>query len=260
MRNVTDEYRGHMREVMLAKWQDPHYRWLVQEGRILAGQEEADGAQPPLPDLLSEPPPYPLPPDAERKLLRFLDAEWELYDGAGARHDAVLTEMDILVSTVVNARLGTADKVRTVWEARRPVEECLARIPASAALEREEVPWAAIEDLIDAACSIRHVQLATATKILHRKRPALIPIYDSVLEEYFRGDRFADYWRSARCGRSSGQRFVARLRPFRHQLRSALPGLRRLCRAAAANGTPISPVRTLEILIWIDNEPRGYYR
>lgn len=49
--------------------------------------------------------------------------------------------MDILLITMMNARLDSADKVKSVWQDRHKIEEALAEIPMDLPLESENVPW-----------------------------------------------------------------------------------------------------------------------
>jgi Family of unknown function (DUF6308) len=73
--------------------------------------------------------------------------------------------------------------------ARAPViSSALAKVPRSASLAAAEdaIPWRPLEELMRAMDGIPEVGLARQTEVLHKKRPALIPILDSVLETYLR--------------------------------------------------------------------------
>jgi len=63
--------------------------------------------------------------DADRKLSRFMGAEYELYDGIRVPEDSTLSLFDILLSIMMNSRLDTADKVRSIWKGKAPVEKTL---------------------------------------------------------------------------------------------------------------------------------------
>lgn len=195
-------------------------------------------------------------PDPSNKLLEFLRNEWELYDKVEVAHDSTLTLYDILLSVMMNSRLDTAAKVRSIWEKKASVETALARIPPGAALTDQDVPWDALSALTDAFCSIKFAGPAVATKILHKKRPALIPIVDSVVGEYLRRCREEPYPR----GTSAGWRVTKGIKVFREQLVRCLPDIERLCDVAASARMGVTPVRAFEILIWIQCEPNGYYR
>ena len=68
------------------------------------------------------------------------------------------------------------------------VEDALRRIPGDASLAGpgDEIPWDGLRDLYGAVGGISGVGLAKATKALHRKRPHLIPMLDSVVAGYLR--------------------------------------------------------------------------
>jgi hypothetical protein len=50
------------------------------------------------------------------------------------------------------------------------------------------IPWIPLTRLFDAFAGIRGVGFSKMTKALHRKRPALIPILDSVVQAYLSSD------------------------------------------------------------------------
>jgi len=79
--------------------------------------------------------------DADRKLTRFMKAEYELYDGVTVAEDSTLTLFDILLSIMMNSRLDTASKVQSIWKSKQAVEKALDRIPPDVSLEDELIPW-----------------------------------------------------------------------------------------------------------------------
>lgn len=185
-----------------------------------------------------------IPADAHDKLMQFLAHEWELYNGIPVAQDTCLYLYEILLSIMMNSRLDTAEKVRSIWTGRGPVEEVLARIPAEVSLEAPSVPWDELAALFDAFCQIKHAKWAVATKILHKKRPGLIPIYDSVLSEYFT----PLLTQQPKRGTSIGWKLVEHLKLFRTYLLECQPEIEGLCKAASASGWPITPVRAFESL------------
>jgi hypothetical protein len=197
-----------------------------------------------------------LPPDAEQKLVRMLSHEWELYDGVAVPRDDTLRLDEILLSIMMNSRLDTAEKVRSIWNGRQAAENALAKVPREASLCDQCVDWDSLADLLQAFCAIKWAGWAVATKILHKKRPALVPIYDSVMIQYYK-DREKP---PIRWGTPNGQKLVRELQVFRQDLLECQDRIAELCATAAANGWPVTPVRALEAIIWIENEPMGYYR
>ena len=71
--------------------------------------------------------------------------------------------------------------------ARRDLEinHALSQIPARASLtdSSETIPWSAVKDLVAASVG-PGMGLSRATKILHKKRPALIPVIDEPIVRY----------------------------------------------------------------------------
>jgi hypothetical protein len=193
------------------------------------------------------------------KLLRFLQAEWELYDGIPIARDDSIQLFDILLSIMMNSRLDTAEKVRAIWNdrtKRAAAERALGRIPPQACLLDDQVPWHDLAELFNSFCTIHYSGPAVGTKILHKKRPALVPIIDSVMSGYFGCCQATIPPNSAPVG----ERLVANMQCFREQLLGSRPEIDSLCAVAEAQGYAITPVRALEILIWIEREPNGYYR
>ncbi len=175
-----------------------------------------------------------------------------------ARDDNIAL-FDILLSIMMNSRLGSAEKIRTVWNDREHMtaaERMLGQIAPAASLLDEVVPWNHLADLFNSFCAIRGVGPAVATKILHKKRPALIPIIDSVMIGYFKAEKMQTLPDSSPIG----NRIVVNLRFLREQLMSCREAIESLCEQAASAHYACTPLRVLEVLIWIEREPIGYYR
>lgn len=51
---------------------------------------------------------------ADTKLQRFLEKEYELYDGYQSTEHSTISLIDILISIMMNSRLDTAEKVRSI--------------------------------------------------------------------------------------------------------------------------------------------------
>jgi hypothetical protein len=81
------------------------------------------------------------------------------------------------------------------------------------------------------------------TKTLHPKRPALIPMLDSVVQAYLA---------AADSGGSEpfGERATALVRSYKGDLDRNGGALRRLRRELAGRGYQLTEVRILDILIW----------
>lgn len=187
-------------------------------------------------------------------LMRFLKNEWQIYDGQPNAQDSTLSLFDILISVSMNSRLDTADKVRSVWEGRHAVEEALKGVPVDIALVDKDVPWNELQTLFKVFCDIPYAKEAVASKILHRKRPSLIPIIDSVIGKYL------NEVRGHPAPGCISERIIDQIKVFRSVLMEFLPQVSKLSAFASDQGYPISRVRTLEILIWVSSERNEYYR
>ncbi len=192
----------------------------------------------------------------EKKLLAFLRSEWLLYDGQPVSQDSQLELFDILVSIMTNSRLDTARKVWSVWNGRTEIEDALSEVPADIALTDPEIPWEKLGRLFDVFCGIKYAKEAVTTKVLHKKRPDLIPILDSVTCKHLHDCAGNPVPRGA----SRGVYLVEYMKRFREQLLGCLPQITDLCGLAASLGMPITRIRALEILMWVELEPSGRYR
>jgi hypothetical protein len=105
------------------------------------------------------------------------------------------------------------------------------------------IPWSALTGLFEAFSDIRGIGLSKVTKTLHPKRPALIPMLDSVVQAYLDA---ADLGGSD----SFGERATALVRSYKGDLDRNRGTLRGLQRTLAGRGFELTEVRILDILIW----------
>jgi hypothetical protein len=131
--------------------------------------------------------------------------------------------------------------------ARAPaIGAALTRIPPKATLMAadQEVPWQGLQALLLAAAGITEVGLPRATKVLHKKRPALIPILDSVVEQYLR-----EVEKLPRRGE-----FVADgldlIRGYKRELDANAEALRALRAELQTRGVSLTECRLLDLLLW----------
>jgi hypothetical protein len=190
------------------------------------------------------------------KVRRFCDGEYALYDAVEVARDSTLTVHDILLSVAVNSGVD-AKALNSIWHGRRRLEQHLALIEPELDLADADaqIPWDTIARMFEEFDHIRHAKLAVGSKILHKKRPALIPMMDEVVRRYYESAH-PDFRWSWKCGPLAGQL----MRHFREDLLAARSHLEVLASSLAAEGHRLTPVRLLEMLIWTEKEPRGYYR
>ena len=105
------------------------------------------------------------------------------------------------------------------------------------------MPWAPLGRLFDGFADIRGVGLSKVTKTLHPKRPALIPMLDSVVQRHFHGDDIG-------AGAPFGERALALVRGYRRDVDRNRTALRTVRHELARRGYAVSEVRILDLLIW----------
>ena len=103
------------------------------------------------------------------------------------------------------------------------------------------IPWAALTRLFDGFADLRGVGFSKMTKALHRKRPALIPILDSVVQAYLTIDDQPD---------SFAEHAIALVRAYTLDVDRNRLALRSIRRELAVRGHELTEVRILDILIW----------
>src|SRR2546430_12723576 len=138
---------------------------------------------------------------------------------------ASFDESDLRLANRGGARISAAE-IAAILERRGEIERALSkiRIEASLADATSSIPWIPLRQLFDAFADIRGVGFSKMTKALHRKRPALIPMLDSVVQAYPTMDDCA-----AGSSGTVGARATAPLPSYKGDLDrdpSALPELR----------------------------------
>jgi len=174
--------------------------------------------------------------------LAFLDAYG--VDAGDPSSSMTFGEPDLRRANGGGARISAVE-IAAILERRRPIERALRAIPPDASLAEaaNRVPWEALGQLFAAFANIRGVGLSKTTKSLHAKRPALIPMLDSVVQKHLA---------SADPGREApfAERALALVRGYRADLdrnRTALDAVR--CELSG-RGLPLTAVRILDLLIW----------
>jgi uncharacterized protein DUF6308 len=139
------------------------------------------------------------------------------------------------------ARISAAEQA-AVLARRRRIEAALRELPPGASLTAPTVPWPALTRLFAAFGEIRGLGFAKMTKALHGKRPALIPILDSVVQAYLAGDDPSPP--------GFGEQATALVRSYKEDLDRNRAALREVKAALAKSGYALSEVRILDLLIW----------
>jgi hypothetical protein len=119
------------------------------------------------------------------------------------------------------------------------------RRDASLADATSSIPWIPLTLLFDALADIRGVGFSKMTKALHRKRPALIPTLDNVVQAYLTRDD-----PGTRSSGSFGERATALVRSYKRDLDRNRSVLHELQRELASREYRLTEVRILDLLIW----------
>jgi hypothetical protein len=180
-----------------------------------------------------------------RLALEFLEA-YSGYEGGDDSAPFSFDESDLRRANRGGARISAAE-IGAILERRGQIERALRRIPpdASLAVATSSIPWIPLTRLFDAFADIRGVGFSKMTKALHRKRPALIPMLDSVVQSYLATDD-----PETRAEGSFGVRAVALVRSYKRDLDRNRSALLEIQRELASRGHRLTEVRILDLVIW----------
>ena len=174
-------------------------------------------------------------------VLGFL-ARWRM-DLSMPAQPASFGEPDLRLANRGGARISAA-QIATILERRDQIERALSAIAPGTSLSGEEnpVPWLPLRQLFDAFAGVPGVGFAKMTKALYPKRPALIPMLDSIVQKYLADD---DPGTQA----PFGQRALALVRGYKRDLDRNLTAVRAVRQELTGRGYDITDVRILDLLI-----------
>ena len=200
--------------------------------------------------------------DAASRLLRFCAEEYIYYDGLPTSDPNRVEPLDVLAAVSVNGFYGAhAALVRDVHRGLDTAcHPLLAAIPAAADLADYGPGLEVVRALLDAAVRVPRVLVPVATKVLHRKRPNLVPMLDNVVLAHYLGTTPDRLPAATQVKEKAADIAVEALRLFRTDLDAAFAAVEAARAFVAEEGYPLTLVRTLEILVWTEIEVRGYYR
>jgi hypothetical protein len=162
------------------------------------------------------------------------------YDAADSRPRS-FDESDLRHANRGGARISAA-QIAAILERRRRIERALRSIPPDASLADADIPWRPLTRLFDAFADISGVGFSKMTKALHPKRPALIPMLDSVVQAYLAVDA---------SPASFGERATTLVESYKRDLDRNLAALRQVQRDLVRRGyRPLTEVRILDLLVW----------
>jgi hypothetical protein len=180
--------------------------------------------------------------DPLRVVLGFLTAHRNL-DVSAPSQPVSFGEPDLRLANRGGARISAAE-IAAILERRRAIERPLRAIAPDASLAgaANSVPWLPLRQLFDAFADIRGVGFAKMTKALHPKRPALIPMLDSVVQKYL-----ADDDPGARA--PFGERALGLVLGYQRDLDRNWAAVRAVGQELAGRGYGLTEVRILDLLI-----------
>jgi Family of unknown function (DUF6308) len=174
-------------------------------------------------------------------VLGFL-ARWRADIGDPSR-PASFGEPDLRLANRGGARISAAE-IAAILERRSPIEQALRAIAPDASLAgaADSVPWPSLGQLFDAFAGIRGVGFSKMTKALYPKRPALIPMLDSIVQKYLEDNDLG-----AQAG--FGERALGLVHGYKSDLDSNGPAVQAVRQDLARRGYELTEVRILDLLI-----------
>jgi hypothetical protein len=181
--------------------------------------------------------------DPLRVVLDFLEAYPRL-DAGEPSGPASFGELDLRLANRGGARISAAE-IGAILERRNAIEGALRAIVPQASLAgaASTVPWLQLKQLFDAFADIKGIGFSKMTKALYRKRPALIPILDSVVQQYLQDD---DLGPKA----PFGERGLALARSYKRDLDHNRTAVHAIRQELVERGYELTEVRILDLLIW----------
>jgi hypothetical protein len=155
----------------------------------------------------------------------------------------VLGESDVRLANRGGARISAA-QIAAILERRHTIERVLQAIAPGASLAGAEnaVPWLPLRQLFDAFADIHGVGFAKMTKALYPKRPALIPMLDSVVQKYLQDD-------DPGAQAPFGERALELVRGYKRDLDRNQAAMGAVRQELASRGYGLTEVRILDLLI-----------
>ena len=180
--------------------------------------------------------------DPLRVVLGFLKSTGR-FDVSDPLRSASFGEPDLRLANRGGARISAA-QIAAILEQRRAIERALRAIPPSASLSAavNSVPWAPLRQLFDAFADIRGVGLAKMTKALYPKRPALIPVLDSMVQKYLQDDDLG-------AQAPVAERALGLVRGYQRDLDRNQAAVQEVQQELARRSYALTEVRILDLLI-----------
>jgi Family of unknown function (DUF6308) len=180
--------------------------------------------------------------DPLKVLLGFVEGR-RRFDPSGPARPVSFGEPDLRLANRGGARISAAE-IAAVLERRRAIERALRAIDPQVSLAgaATPVPWPPMRQLFDAFAGIRGVGFAKMTKALNPKRPALIPLLDSIVQKYLTGE-------DPGAQAAFAERAIGLVRGYKRDLDANRAAVRTVRQGLAARNYELTEVRILDLLI-----------
>jgi hypothetical protein len=183
-------------------------------------------------------------------MLGFLQARGH-FEVSDASQPMSFGEPDLRLANRDGARISAAE-IAAALERRPAIEQALRAIAPDASLAEDanSLPWLPLSQLFEAFADIRGVGLSKMTKALYRKRPALIPILDSIIQKYLEDDDLG-------AQAPFGERALGLVRGYKRDLDRNRAAVQAVRQELARRGYALTEVRILDLLILSAAAGRG---
>jgi len=180
--------------------------------------------------------------DCQNKLTEFCekDASYRGYDLQKVQEDNELTMEDIKLANRMGARMGSL-VIQSVVGRAKTINSALEHIAPGTSISDKSVPWLAIKQLFSATLG-PEIGPARVTKILHKKRPALIPILDSVVLSYCKA-----IYTDELQGDDEAPKMTSYVKVYKVDVDTNIDVLENIIKVTALK---LTLVRALDILLW----------
>jgi hypothetical protein len=164
-------------------------------------------------------------------------------DLSGPARPASFGEPDLRLANRGGARIS-AVQIAAILERRGPIENALQEIPPGVSLSAavNTVPWLPLRQLFGAFADLRGVGVSKMTKALYPKRPALIPMLDSIVQAYLQDD-------DPGAQAPFAERALGLVRGYQRDLDRNWMAVRAVRQELASRGYELTEVRILDLLI-----------
>ncbi len=173
------------------------------------------------------------------------DGSYGKYDEPYVPQNNFLGRTEVELVRCFKARTGK-DVEDRILARRTDIDGILEKIPVDSTLfdDTATVPWEALEQLLSVMISIKGVDISVATKILHKKRRDLIPILDSVVQDYL--------LTLENIGKmqNRGKLAVELMRSYKRDLDANVNTLQKLRSDLTRVGFYLTECRILDMFIW----------